>query len=196
MNLQDWIHREGAVISPEFLRVDGFLNHRIEPAFIEEVGKQLAERFTGHGVTCVLTAEAAGNIVAYEVARRLGVHALYAKKGEAITMNRPLLRTIPSPTKGTKTKLAVSQDYLGPEEDVLIVDDFLYRGRTSAALADIVRESGAALVGFGFVIAKEFGEGRRLLARYGVPIVTLVSVIRMDPKSGEIVFGDGAADTG
>ncbi|RLE35534.1 xanthine phosphoribosyltransferase [Candidatus Acetothermia bacterium] len=196
MNLQDWIHREGAVISLEFLRVDGFLNHRIEPAFIEEVGKQLAERFTGHGVTCVLTAEAAGNIVAYEVARRLGVHALYAKKGEAITMNRPLLRTIPSPTKGTKTKLAVSQDYLGAEERVLIVDDFLYRGRTSAALADIVRESGAALVGFGFVIAKEFGEGRRLLARYGVPIVTLVSVIRMDPKSGEIVFGDGAADTG
>ena len=196
MNLQDWIRREGTVTSPEFLKVDGFLNHRIEPAFIEEVGKQLAERFTGHGVTCVLTAEAAGNIVAYVVARRLGVHALYAKKGEAITMNRPLLRTIPSPTKGAKTKLAVSQDYLGPEEDVLIVDDFLYRGRTSAALADIVRESGAALVGFGFVIAKEFGEGRRSLARYGVPIVTLVSVIRMDPKSGEIVFGDGAADTG
>jgi len=196
MNLQDWIRREGTVTSPEFLKVDGFLNHRIEPAFIEEVGKQLAERFTGHGVTCVLTAEAAGNIVAYEVARRLGVHALYAKKGEAITMNRPLLRTIPSPTKGAKTKLAVSQDYLGPEEDVLIVDDFLYRGRTSAALADIVQESGAALVGFGFVIAKEFGEGRRSLARYGVPIVTLVSVVRLDPESGEIVFGDGAAGTG
>lgn len=194
MNLQDWIRREGTVLGPEFLRVDGFLNHRINPRFIEEVGRRLAERFSEHEVNCVLTAEAAGNVVAYEVARRLGVHALYAKKGLAATMTDPLLRTVRSATKGVKVELAVSRDYLGPEDRVLIVDDFLYQGRTSAALADIVRESAARLVGFGFVIAKEFGEGQQALTRYDVPIVTLVSVVRMDPQSGEIVFGDRTLD--
>lgn len=191
MMLQDWIRREGTVIDPEFLKVDGFLNHRIDPAFMGEVGRRMAERFSSAGVTCVLTAEAAGNVVAYEVARRLGARVLYAKKGGAATMNRPFARTVRSPTKGTVVELAVSRDYLGPEERILIVDDFLYQGSTSTALAEMVKESGAELVGFGFVIAKEFAEGRRVLARYDLPIVTLVSVVRMDPESGEIVFGEG-----
>lgn len=180
-------------MSPEFLRVDGFLNHRIDPVFMEEAGGQIAERFAEDGVTCVLTAEAAGNVVAYEVARRLGARVLYAKKGRAATMNSPLIRTVRSPTKGSVVEIAVSRDYLSPEERVLIVDDFLYQGRTSAALADMVQEGKAELVGFGFVIAKEFGEGRQTLAGYRVPIVTLVSVVRMDPESGEIVFGEEGA---
>lgn len=190
MKLRDWIIREGTVMGPEFLKVDGFLNHRIDPAFMDEVGRGLAARFATDRVTCVLTAEAAGNVVAYEVARRLGARVLYAKKGSAATMNRPFTRTVRSPTKGTTVEFAVSRDYLGPEERVLIVDDFLYQGRTSTALAEMVSESGAELVGFGFVIAKEFADGRQVLTRYDLPIVTLVSIVRMDPESGEIVFGD------
>jgi len=188
MQLQDWVQRHGVVVGPEFLRVDGFLNHRIDPKFMEEVGRQLADRFAAADVSCVLTAEAAGNIVAYEVARRIGAYALYAKKGHAATMNRPYVRSITSPTKGTTVELSISKDYLNERDRVLIVDDFLYRGDTSSALADVVLESGATLVGFGFVIAKEFGEGRGVLARYGVPIVTLVSVVRMDPETGKIEF--------
>jgi len=190
MTLQDWIRREGIVISQEFLKVDGFLNHRIDPAFIETAAKQLAKSFPSQDITCVLTAEAAGNAIAYEVARQLRACALYAKKGRASTMNNPLLRTVRSPTKGVKAELAVSEDYLGPQERVLIVDDFLYHGHTSAALAQMVRQSDAELIGFGFIIAKESGGGRQVLAQYDVPIVTLVSVVRLDPETGEIVFGE------
>jgi len=190
MTLQDWIRREGIVISQEFLKVDGFLNHRIDPAFIETAAKQLAKSFPSQDITCVLTAEAAGNAIAYEVARQLRACALYAKKGRASTMNNPLLRTVRSPTKGVKAELAVSEDYLGPQERVLIVDDFLYHGHTSAALAQMVRQSDAELIGFGFIIAKESGGGRQVLAQYDVPIVTLVSVVRLDPERGEIVFGE------
>ena len=190
MTLQDWIRRKGIVISQEFLKVDGFLNHRIDPAFIETAAKQLAKSFPSQDITCVLTAEAAGNAIAYEVARQLRACALYAKKGRASTMNNPLLRTVRSPTKGVKAELAVSEDYLGPQERVLIVDDFLYHGHTSAALAQMVRQSDAELIGFGFIIAKESGGGRQVLAQYDVPIVTLVSVVRLDPERGEIVFGE------
>ena len=190
MKLQNWVQRYGVVVGPEFLRVDGFLNHRIDPVFMEEVGRQLFDRFANSNVSCVLTAEAAGNVVAYEVARRLGAKALYAKKGHAATMNNPYVRTIVSPTKGTTVELSISKDYLNDRERVLIVDDFLYRGDTSTALADMVIESGASLVGFGFVIAKEFGEGRQVLARYDKPVATLVSISSMDPETGDIVFAE------
>lgn len=190
MQLQDWVQRYGTVVGPEFLRVDGFLNHRIAPEFMEEVGRQICERFSGDDVTCVLTAEAAGNVVAYEVARRLGATALYAKKGHAATMNKPYTRSIVSPTKGTAVELSISKDYLTDQERVLIVDDFLYRGDTSSALADMVLESGAGLVGFAFVIAKEFGEGRENLTHYERPVITLVSIVSMDPETGKIAFSD------
>jgi len=190
MELEDWVRQAGEVMGPEFLRVDGFLNHRIDPAFMQPAGQGLAAAFAEQRISCVLTAEAAGNVVAYEVARRLNARALYAKKGRAATMVHPLVRTLPSPTKGSQVELAVSRDYLKSGERVLIVDDFLYQGLTSAALAEMVREGGAELVGFGFVIAKEFGGGRQVLNRFNVPIVRLISVERMDPESGEITFGD------
>jgi len=192
VTLEDWVRRDGVVVNSEFLRVDGFLNHRIDPAFVEEAGRRLAERFAEDDATCVLTAEAAGNVIAYETARRLGVRALYAKKGRASTMSRPYSRLIVSPTKGTETELAISRDYLTPDARVLIVDDFLFEGRTSAALAEMVMESGASLVGFGFVIAKEFAGGRCLLEAYGVPLVTLVSIESMDPQTGRVAFREAA----
>ena len=188
--VKEWIKREAVVIGPEFLRVDSFLNHRIDPAFVELAGEALARAFADAGITAVLTAEAAGNVIAYEVARRLGAKAIYAKKGRASTMAAPLTRRVPSPTKGGETELAVSRDYLGPEERVLVVDDFLYRGLTSVALAEMVLESGAHLVGFGFVIEKCFGNGRSLLTGFEVPVVSLVAIERMDPATGEISFRD------
>lgn len=189
-SLKARILHDGEVVDSEFLRVDSFLNHRLDPAFIAEAGRELSSAFAGAGVSCVLTAEAAGNVIAYEVARRLGVAALYAKKGRAATMAHPLVREVRSPTKGTAVELAISRDYLGPTERVLIVDDFLYQGKTSEALAEMVREAGAKLVGFGFVIEKGFGEGRRLLARFGVPIVSLVTIARLDPETGQIIFAE------
>ena len=188
--LRDWIRREAQVLGPEFLRVDGILNHQIDPAFISLIGEQLAARFSRAGANCVLTAEAAGNIVAYELARRLGIRALYAKKGKAATMIRPIVSTVISPTKGTKTELAISADYLGPEDRVIVVDDFLYQGHTSSTLADMVLEAGGALVGFGFVIEKTFAHGRDVLQRFDVPIVSLAPIQSMDPESGTIVFAE------
>ena len=191
--LRQWILREAEVLGPEFLRVDGILNHRIEPGFIELVGELLAARFAGQGATCVLTAEAAGNIVAYELARRLGIRALYAKKGKAATMIRPIVRTVISPTKGTSTELAISSDYLSIGDWVIVVDDFLYQGHTSAALADMVLESGGELVGFGFVIEKVFARGRDALQRFDVPVTTLAPILAMNAENGTIEFAEERA---
>ena len=99
--LKEWIRREAAVLGLQFLQVDGFLNHRIAPAFVEAAGRALAHAYRDHKVTHVFTAEAAGNVIAYETAKQLGAAALYAKKGKAKTMQRALVRRVVSPTKGT-----------------------------------------------------------------------------------------------
>jgi xanthine phosphoribosyltransferase len=193
VKLTDWVRREGQVLSDEFLRVDGFLNHRIAPAFIAQAGRHIVSLFPDACVSLVLTAEAAGNVVAYELARRFGARAVYAKKGKAATMSRPIVRRLRSPTKGTETKIAVSRDYLGPQDRVLIVDDFLYQGTTSAALAEMVTEAGATIVGFAFIIEKAFAGGRAALARFGVPVESLLCVEHMDPETGSITFSDEPA---
>jgi xanthine phosphoribosyltransferase len=186
--LQAWVEEEGQVLTEEFLRVDSFLNHRVDPRFVALAASGICQAFSAQKITCVLTAEAAGNVIAYEVARQLGAYALYAKKGRAATMTGVLHRTLRSPTKGAVFDLCLAREYLGPSERVLIVDDFLYQGVTSAALAEMVLEAGATLVGFAFVIEKGFGGGRKVLARFGVPVVSLVTVVRMDPQTGRIEF--------
>lgn len=189
--IRAWILREAAVLPGGFLRVDGFLNHRVDPAFVALAGAALAQAFSGFRITCVFTAEAAGNVIAYETARQLGAAALYAKKGAARTMARALTCRVRSPTKGVEQDLCASADYLRPGERVLVVDDFLHQGTTSAALGRIVREAGAELVGFGFVIEKRPSGGRKVLEPFGVPVVALAVVERMDPATGEIAFAPG-----
>ncbi len=188
--LKAWIQREGIVLGPEFLRVDGFLNHRINPQFVGLAGEGLAAAYAGRGVTCVLTAEAAGNVIAYEVARRLGACALYAKKGQAVTMANAVSSRLRSPTKEAEQEIFVCRDYLSVGEHVLVVDDFLHRGTTAAALADMALKCGAQLTGFGFVIEKCFSGGRAILQRFGLPIVALAPITRMDHQSGTVEFGE------
>jgi len=193
LRLADWVRREGQVLSEEFLRVDGFLNHRIAPEFIAEAGRHIVARFEGTDISLVLTAEAAGNVVAYELARRLDARAVYAKKGKAATMARPIVRSLRSPTKGTEVEIAVSRDYLKPMDRVLIVDDFLYQGTTSSALADMVIEAGATPIGFAFIIEKAFAGGRATLGRFEIPVESLLCVESMDPETGGITFSEEPA---
>lgn len=188
--IREWVRRDALVLSEEFLRVDSFLNHRVAPSFVDLAGAALAHLFAGARVGCVFTAEAAGNVIAYETARRLGASALYAKKGTTNTMGHPLTCRLRSPTKGEAYDLCVSADYLRPGERVLVVDDFLHRGTTSAALAGLVGQAGAVLVGFGFVIEKRRSGGRQELEKFAVPIESLAIIASMDPRTGRVVFAD------
>ncbi len=186
--VKNWIKKEGKVLGEDFLKVDSFLNHMIKPEFIEAAARAIYEYFKDEKVTLVLTAESAGNIIAYEVAKNFGCNALYAKKGGANTMTSPITKKLFSPTRQREVELAISRDYLTSGQNVLIVDDFLYNGRTSSALAEMVKEAGAKLAGFGFIIEKAFASGRKNLQRFGVLIYSIAVIERMDPEKNEIYF--------
>ena len=179
------ILKEGRNLGNGILKVDGFLNHQIDPVLLDACGRELASRFASARATKVLTAEISGIAPALSTAFHLGVPVVYARRERPVTMPDQVLLTVaPSHTKRHQTELIVSPEYLGPRDRVLIVDDFLATGQTILGLARLARAAGATLVGIGAVIEKAFEEVRRALAVCDVPIESLAVVARM--SEGEI----------
>lgn len=168
-----------ARIEGELLLVDEFLNHRVEPDVIHAVGDQLAQRFAAARPDVVLTSEAGGIAPALACAAELSLPMIYAKKYVGPGNRYTYAREVASPTKGTEYRVEVARRVLAPGTRVLIVDDFLSRGRTAEALGDIAEEASCDLVGFGFVIEKTFQGGRRRLEDRGWQVESLVIVESM-----------------
>jgi xanthine phosphoribosyltransferase len=180
---------EGKNLGNGILKVDGFINHQVDPQLMDACGRELAARFSRLGATKVLTAEISGIAPAVTTALHLGVPVVYARKQKPITMpNEVFLTLAPSHTKGRTVELIVSPEYLGQAERVLIIDDFLASGQTILGLARLARAAGASVVGVGAVIEKTFEGGRALLASLNVPIEALAIIT--DMSAGQIVFAD------
>jgi xanthine phosphoribosyltransferase len=188
--LRGKIQREGKNLGNGILKVDGFINHQVDPVLMEACGKELAERFKGAGATKVLTAEISGIAPALITARCLGLPVVYARKSKPITMpNQVFLTLAPSHTKGNMVELIISPEYLAGGEKILIIDDFLASGATIMGLVRLAQTAGAEVVGIGALIEKTFEGGRTLLQTLGVPVEALVCITSMD--DGKIEFGEG-----
>jgi xanthine phosphoribosyltransferase len=182
--LVERIKREGKNLGGGILKVDAFLNHQLEPELTLAMGEHFRRAFEAagvEGVDKVITAEVSGIAPALATGLAYGVPVVYARKQRPITMPATVFETqAPSHTKGGMTKLIVSPEYLRRGERVLLIDDFLATGRTVDALAELVSTAGGELLGMGFVIEKAFEGGRERLVPFGVPIVSLAVIERMD----------------
>jgi len=178
--LIDRIQAEATYLGDGIIKVDGFINHQIDPDLTAAMGAEFATRFAQagvDGVTKVITAEVSGIAPSLATAQALHVPLVYARKHRPITMPEGYYLTqAPSHTKGGVVQLMVSPEYLHAHDRVLLIDDFLATGVTIEALVEIVRQSGATLCGIGCVIEKVFERGRERLAPLGVPIVTLARI--------------------
>jgi xanthine phosphoribosyltransferase len=174
------IRRDGRNLGNGILKVDGFINHQIDPALMNECGRELARRFGPARATKVLTAEISGIAPALSTAHHIGVPVVYARKDRPITMPDQVLLTVaPSHTKGRTVELIVSPEYLAAGERVLIIDDFLATGQTILGLARLAKAAGATVIGIGVVIEKAFEGGRAALQPLGVPIEALAIITEM-----------------
>ena len=54
--LQDRIRREGRVLPGNIVKVDGFLNHRVDTALLGQIADEFARVFDTENITLVLTA--------------------------------------------------------------------------------------------------------------------------------------------
>lgn len=179
--LKQKILAEGKNMGGGILNVNSFLNHQVDCQLMVHIGQELAARFASDDANKILTAEISGIAPALEVGVALGVPVVFARKVWSVTMPKDCYqRMVPSHTKGTMVQLIVAPDFLKKGHRVLIIDDFLATGRTIEALANIVAESGAELVGVGTVIEKAFEGGRARLAASGVPVESVVIIESME----------------
>ena len=154
--LVDRIRQDGVHVGGGIVKVDSFLNHQVDPALMERMAKELHRQFITTGVdnvTRVVTAEASGIAIALTTAAQYNAKLIFARKGQSRVMTGTYyVSESVSRTRGTISELMIDRRFLGVEDHVLIVDDFLATGSTLNALASLVSESGASLVGIGCVI--------------------------------------------
>ena len=187
--LIDRILKEGQNLGAGILKVDGFINHQVDPELMDECGQEFARRFSTIGATKILTAEISGIAPAVMTALHMELPVVYARKHKPITMPDQVLLTLaPSHTKGRTVELIVSPEYLAGGEKVLIIDDFLASGATILGLVRLAQTAGAEIVGIGALIEKTFEGGREVLSFLGVPIESLAPVQSME--GDKILFAD------
>jgi xanthine phosphoribosyltransferase len=178
---------EGKNLGGGILKIDSLLNHQMDPMLMRDIGQEFARRFADEKVTRIITAEVSGIGPALMAGLALGVPIVYARKRKPITMKEPVyVDSAPSHTKGEEVLLMVSPEFLLAGDRVLLVDDFLATGKTIHALARIVRQAGATLVGVGAVVEKTFEGGRAFLADLDVRVESLAIITAMTDT--EIIF--------
>ena len=185
--LKNRIRAEGKYLGKGILKVDGFINHQVDPALMKSCGHVLASRFSKVKATKVLTAEISGIAPALMTAMYLNLPVVYARKHKPVTMPDEVLLTLaPSHTKGRLVELIISPEYLQAGERALIIDDFLASGQTILGLANLAEAAGAKIVGIGTLIEKTFEDGREALSKLDVPIKSLAPISNM--SEGNIAF--------
>lgn len=189
--LKDRVLREGSVLPGGIIKVDGFLNHRVDTELLDHIAEEFGKCFDMDSVSVVLTAEASGIALAAIVAQHFGKPMIFAKKAKSDNIEGGLYQSeIFSYTYKKKVTLLVSQEWLSAADRVLIVDDFMANGEAMRGLCDIVEQAGASLAGIGCAVEKGFQGGGDRLRAAGVNLHSLVVIDSAEP--GHIVFRDGA----
>ncbi len=185
--LKDRIIREGKVLPGNIIKVDGFLNHRIDTKLMQDIADDFAHYFDLRQVTLIMTAEASGIALATICAHRWGLPMVFAKKAKSDNIEGGLYQSdIFSYTYKKKVTLLVSNEWIKPTDRVLIIDDFMANGEAVRGLCDIVKNAGAELVGVGCAVEKGFQGGGDRLRASGVNLKSLAIIERADENG--IIF--------
>ncbi len=179
--LKDRILKEGKVLPGNIIKVDGFLNHRVDPRLMQDIADEFARHFDLRQVTLVMTAEASGIALATICAHRWGLPLVFAKKAKSDNIEGGLDQSdIFSYTYKKKVTLLVSNEWIQPSDKVLIIDDFMANGEAIRGLVDIVKEAGATLAGVGIAVEKGFQGGGDRLRAAGVDVRSLAIIEQAD----------------
>ena len=187
--LEERIVKDGKVKPNNVLKVDSFLNHQMDIALMEQIGKEFRRRFAGKNITKVLTIEASGIGIACFVAKEFGVPMVFAKKSHSININSDVyIAEVESFTHKNVNQVIVSKQFLGEGDRLLIIDDFLANGCALLGLMAIAKEAGASVEGIGIVIEKGFQIGGQVIRNLGIQLESLAIVDAMDAETGSITF--------
>ena len=180
--LQDGIVKEGNI-----LKVDSFLNHQIDVKLMNEIGKEVKRLFGHKNITKILTIEASGIAAATIIAQYFDVPVLFAKKAKSQNLDGDLFTSVVrSYTYGKDYTITVSKKFIGSDDHVLIIDDFLAVGSAMKGFIDVCDQAGATVEGIGIMVEKGFQEGGKYLRENGYNLHSLAIIESME--DGKITF--------
>lgn len=185
--LEEKIITDGRVLPGEVLKVDNFLNHQIDVALLNELGKEWYRLYKDEKITKILTIEASGIGIACIAAQYFGVPVVFAKKSKSLNLSSDCYTAeVYSYTKATTKTVMVSKRYISPDDKILIIDDFLANGSALKGLISIIDQGGATVAGIGVAIEKAYQGGGDELRAKGYRIESLASIDSMSDSG--IVF--------
>lgn len=187
--LEERIVKDGIVKEGNVLKVDSFLNHQMDIRLFDQIGEEFKKRFEGTPINKILTIEASGIGIACVAARQFDVPVIFAKKSKSINIEGEVyVAGVESFTHKCKNQVIVSKKFLNPDDNVLIIDDFLANGCALQGLISIVTSAGANVAGIGIVIEKGFQTGGQIIRNLGYHLESLAIVDEMDAATGNIIF--------
>ena len=189
--LEERILKDGIVKEGNVLKVDSFLNHQMDINLFKQMGEEFKKRFADKNINKIMTIEASGIGIACVVASYFDVPVVFAKKSQSINIDGDVyVAEVESFTHKNKNQVIVSKRFLGPEEHVLIIDDFLANGCALQGLISIVAQAGGTVEGIGIAVEKGFQSGGRMIRNLGYQLESLAIVESMDAATGNVKFRD------
>ena len=187
--LEERITKDGIVKEGNVLKVDSFLNHQMDIRLFDQIGEEFKKRFEGTEINKILTIEASGIGIACVAARHFDVPVVFAKKSKSINIEGDVyVAEVESFTHKCKNQVIVSKKFINPEDNILIIDDFLANGCALQGLISIVKSAGASVEGIGIAVEKGFQTGGQVIRNLGYHLESLAIVDSMDAATGEIKF--------
>ena len=187
--LEERIRKDGIVKPGNVLKVDSFLNHQMDIELFSEMGKEFKRLYEGCPINKILTIEASGIGVACIAAQYFHVPVVFAKKSQSVNIDGDVYSAeVESFTHKCKNQVLISKKFVGPEDHVLIIDDFLANGCALQGLISIVNQAGGTVEGIGIAVEKGFQQGGRIIRNLGYQLESLAIVDGMDAATGKIVF--------
>lgn len=187
--LEERIAKDGVVKEGNILKVDSFLNHQMDIKLFNQMGEEFKKRFADKKINKILTIEASGIGIACIVAEYFDVPVVFAKKTQSINIDGDVyVAEVESFTHKCKNQVIVSKRFLGADDKVLIIDDFLANGCALQGLISIVAQAGGSVEGIGIAVEKGFQQGGKIIRNLGYQLESLAIVESMDATAVTIQF--------
>lgn len=187
--LEERIMKDGVVKEGNILKVDSFLNHQMDVKLFKQMGEEFKRRFSGKNINKIITIEASGIGIACIVAECFDVPVVFAKKSQSVNIDGDVYSAeVESFTHKCKNQVLISKKFVGPEDHVLIIDDFLANGCALQGLISIVNQAGGTVEGIGIAVEKGFQQGGQIIRNLGYQLESLAIVDGMNAADGSINF--------
>lgn len=187
--LEERIMKDGVVKEGNILKVDSFLNHQMDVKLFKQMGEEFKRRFAGKNINKIITIEASGIGIACIVAECFDVPVVFAKKSQSVNIDGDVYSAeVESFTHKCKNQVLISKKFVGSEDHVLIIDDFLANGCALQGLISIVNQAGGTVEGIGIAVEKGFQQGGQIIRNLGYQLESLAIVDGMNAADGSINF--------